>query len=148
MQREAAVIGGEGNGGVIYPRINFARDSLVGMALILHMLAERKASLSEILAELPRLVMVKEKLTCPSNKIPEVLKMVRETYSSSEIDLRDGVKVHLPNGWLHVRGSNTEPIIRLTAEAATEAEVRSIKDSIFEAIRRLINDDGLTDQDA
>jgi phosphomannomutase len=140
MQREAAVIGGEGNGGVIYPRINFARDSLVGMALTLHMLAERDVSLSEILAGLPRLVMIKEKLPCPSNKIPEVLKMVRERYSDSKLDLRDGVKVHLPNGWLHVRGSNTEPIIRLTAEAATDEEVRSIKDSIFEGVRRLIND--------
>jgi phosphomannomutase len=139
MQREAAVIGGEGNGGVIYPRINFARDSLVGMALILHMLAERAASLSQILAELPRLIMLKEKLTCPSNKIPEVLKMVREKYSEFKLDLRDGVKVHLPNGWLHVRGSNTEPIIRLTAEAPTESEVQAIKNSIFESIRRLIN---------
>ncbi|HEY6248299.1 MAG TPA: phosphoglucosamine mutase [Pyrinomonadaceae bacterium] len=139
MQREAAVIGGEGNGGVIYPRINFARDSLVGMALTLHMLAERYVSLSEILAGLPRLVMIKEKLPCPSNKIPEVLKMVREKYSDSKLDLRDGVKVFLPNGWLHVRGSNTEPIIRLTAEAATDEEVRSIKDSIFEGVRRLIN---------
>jgi phosphomannomutase len=84
--------------------------------------------------------MIKEKLPCPSNKIPEVLKMVRERYSDSKLDLRDGVKVHLPNGWLHVRGSNTEPIIRLTAEAATDEEVRSIKDSIFEGVRRLIND--------
>src|SRR5262245_47998447 len=139
MQREGAVIGGEGNGGVIYPRINFARDSLVGMALILHMLAEREVALSQILAELPRLVMIKEKLTCPSHKIPEVLRMVRETYANSELDLRDGVKVNLPNGWLHVRGSNTEPIIRVTAEAATEAEVQSIKDYIFEAISELIN---------
>ena len=138
MQREHAVIGGEGNGGVIYPRINFARDSLVGMALVLHMLADRAQSLSEILGELPRLVMIKEKLACPSNKIPEVLKMVRRVYANSPFDLRDGVKVLLPNGWLHVRGSNTEPIIRLSAEAGTEPEVRALRDSVFDLMRQLI----------
>ena len=139
MQRESAVIGGEGNGGVIYPRINFARDSLVGMALILHMLADREVPLTGILAELPRLVMIKEKLSCPSHKIPEVLKMVRRVYANSPLDLEDGVKVLLDNGWLHVRGSNTEPIIRLSAEAGTEEEVRSIRDSVFDLIRQTIN---------
>lgn len=139
MQRENAVIGGEGNGGVIYPRINFARDSLVGMALVLHLLAERGTSLSKILQELPSLHMIKDKLICPSHKIGEVLKMVRSYYAGSPMDLSDGVKVTLPNGWLHVRGSNTEPIIRLSAEAASEAEVRTIRDSVFESIRELIN---------
>lgn len=139
MQRESAVIGGEGNGGVIYPRINFARDSLVGMALILHMLADREVPLTSILAELPRLVMIKEKLSCPSHKIPEVLKMVRRVYANSPLDLEDGVKVLLNNGWLHVRGSNTEPIIRLSAEAGTEEEVHSIRDSVFDLIRQTID---------
>ena len=139
MQRENAVIGGEGNGGVIYPRINFARDSLVGMALVLHLLAERGVSLSKILQELPSLFMLKEKLTCPSHKIGEVLKMVRKTYADSPIDLTDGVKVILPNGWLHVRGSNTEPIIRLSAEATSENEVRQIRDSVFESMREIIS---------
>ena len=138
MQRESAVIGGEGNGGVIYPRINFARDSLVGMALVLHMLADRGQSLSVILAGLPRLVMIKEKLPCPSHKIPDVLKMVRHVYENSPVDLRDGVKVLLDNGWLHVRGSNTEPIIRLSAEAGTEEEVRALRDSVFDLMRQLI----------
>jgi phosphomannomutase len=141
MQREAAVIGGEGNGGVIYPRINFARDSLVGMALILHMLADREVPLTSILAELPRLVMIKEKLSCPSQKIPEVLKMVRQVYANAPMDLEDGVKVLFPNGWLHVRGSNTEPIIRLSAEAETEDEVHSIRDSVFDLIKQLIGTD-------
>lgn len=139
MQRENAVIGGEGNGGVIYPRINFARDSLVGMALVLHLLAERGVSLSKILQELPSLYMIKDKLTCPSHKIGEVLKMVRSFYAGSPMDLSDGVKVTLPNGWLHVRGSNTEPIIRLSAEAPSEAEVQTIRDSVFESIRELIS---------
>jgi phosphomannomutase len=139
MQREGAVIGGEGNGGVIYPRINFARDSLVGMALILHLLADRRVALSEILQEIPKLILIKEKLACPSHKIPEVLKMIRQVYADSPTDLADGVKVILPHGWLHVRGSNTEPIIRLTAEAQTEEEAISLRDSVFELMRRLID---------
>ncbi|MBA2705221.1 MAG: phosphoglucosamine mutase [Blastocatellia bacterium] len=139
MQREGAVIGGEGNGGVIYPRVNFARDSLVGMALVLHLLADRGRSVSEILRELPRLYMIKEKLPCPSHKIGEVLKMVRQVYADSPVDLTDGVKVILPHGWLHVRGSNTEPIIRLSAEADTPEQVRLISDSVFGLTRQLIN---------
>lgn len=138
MQREGAVIGGEGNGGVIYPRVNFARDSLVGMALILHLLADRGSSLSEILKELPRFHMIKEKLRCPSSKIGEVVKMVRQIYKDSPVDLTDGVKVTLPQGWLHVRGSNTEPIIRLSAEATTPDQVRLISDSVFGLMRELI----------
>src|SRR6185436_2295831 len=112
MQQTSAVIGGEGNGGVIYPRINFCRDSQVGMALILHLLAETGKTVSQLLAELPRYKMVKEKLDCPSNKIGAVLKLIRQNYADYPQDLRDGVKVTLPQGWLHVRGSNTEPIIR------------------------------------
>jgi len=139
MQREGAVIGGEGNGGVIYPRINFARDSLVGMALILHLLADREQPLSEILHGLPRFYMIKEKLPCPSQKIGEVLKMVRRVYASSPLDLTDGVKVILPHGWLHVRGSNTEPIIRLAAEADTPENVRSISESVFGLMREIVS---------
>lgn len=139
MQSENAIIGGEGNGGVIYPRINFARDSLVGMALILHLIAKQERSLSQILAELPRLFIIKEKVVCPSHKIKDVLQLIRQVYSGAPIDLTDGVKVILPNGWLHVRGSNTEPIIRLSAEADTEAHAREISDSVFGLVKELIN---------
>jgi phosphoglucosamine mutase len=138
MQREGAVIGGEGNGGVIYPRINFARDSLVGMALILHLLASQERPLSEILSELPRLHMVKEKVICPSHKIGEVLKLIREVHAGAPMDLTDGVKVSLPHGWLHVRGSNTEPIIRVSAEAETEEQVRQITESVFGLIKERV----------
>ena len=138
MQREGAVIGGEGNGGVIYPRINFARDSLVGMALILHLVAERGRKLSEILAELPRRWIMKEKLVCPSHKIGEVLKTIRHVYAGYSLDLTDGVKVSLGDEWFHVRGSNTEPIIRLAAEAETEEEARRISAPVFELIQKCI----------
>jgi len=138
MRAERAVIGGEGNGGVIYPSINFARDSQVGMALILHLLAGSGKSVSDLVAELPRFCMVKEKLTCPSNKIPDVLRMVKREYTDLPMDTRDGVKVILPNGWFHVRGSNTEPIVRVVAEARSEGEVRQIVQDVFGRVARVV----------
>jgi phosphomannomutase len=130
MERQHAVIGGEGNGGVIYPRINFARDSLVGMALVLHLLAETGRTISELVADLPRSFMVKEKVACRSDRIRSVLKMVRNEYSDSPMDLRDGVRVTTPDGWFLVRGSNTEPIIRLVAEAEDEERARRMIEDV------------------
>ncbi|HST50459.1 MAG TPA: phosphoglucosamine mutase [Pyrinomonadaceae bacterium] len=124
MQRRGAVVGGEGNGGVIYPRVNFARDSLVGMALVLHLLASTHRTVSDLIEELPRSFMLKEKLACRSDRIGRVLKAVRSRYAGLPQDLRDGVKVSTPGGWLLVRGSNTEPIIRLVAEGETEEDAR------------------------
>lgn len=126
MLRERAVIGGEGNGGVIYPLINFARDSLVGIGLVLHLLAESGRSLSQLEAALPPLHMIKQQLDCPSHQMPMVLKRLRAAYAGSPIDLQDGVKVTLADGWFQVRGSNTEPIVRLVAEARTAARVEEI----------------------
>jgi phosphomannomutase len=138
MQRENAVIGGEGNGGVIYPRINFARDSLVGMALVLHLIAETGQTITEIVNSLPAFSMIKEKLACPSHKISAVLKMLRQEYGSYQIDVRDGVKVVLPSGWFLVRGSNTEPIIRVIAEAATETTAREIVADVYRKVKACI----------
>ncbi|MDX2044859.1 MAG: phosphoglucosamine mutase [Acidobacteriota bacterium] len=138
MKSVGAVIGGEGNGGVIYPKINFCRDSHVGMALILHLLAETGQSVSGLLNDLPRYAMIKEKLECPSDKIADVLKMIRSDFAAEQLDLRDGVKVSFADGWLHVRGSNTEPIIRLIAEARNETRAREILNSVFEKVERLL----------
>src|SRR6266480_3023401 len=131
MQKENAVIGGEGNGGVIYPRINFARDSLTGMALILHFLAETGQTITDLLNDFPRFSMIKQKLVCPSHKISAVLRMLHREYSGYPMDVRDGIKVTLPGGWFLVRGSNTEPIIRVTAEAQQEIDAREIVESVY-----------------
>ncbi|HEV8431419.1 MAG TPA: phosphoglucosamine mutase [Pyrinomonadaceae bacterium] len=131
MQQHHAVIGGEGNGGVIYPRINFARDSLVGIALVLHLLAESGKSVTELLEDIPRYTIVKEKMTCPSDRIPKVLRLVRQEFSQFPMDTRDGVKVILPDGWLLVRGSNTEPIIRVVAEAKNEGRAKAIVSDVI-----------------
>ncbi len=138
MQKQSAVIGGEGNGGVIYPRLNFARDSLVGMALILHLLAETGQTISELVSTLPRFVVIKEKLVCPSDKIPAVLRVLRHEYAAYPMDLRDGVKVSLPDGWFLVRGSNTEPIIRVIAESKREADARAIIDRVYSQVQKCI----------
>ena len=138
MRIEKAVIGGEGNGGVIYPRINFARDSQVGMALILHLLASSGKTVSALMAELPHYRMAKEKLTCPSGKIPDVLRMVKHDYAHLPMDTRDGVKVTLADGWFHVRGSNTEPIVRVVAEASSDQAVRQIIDEVFGRVARIV----------
>lgn len=139
MQKQNAVIGGEGNGGVIYPRVNFARDSLVGMALILHLLAQQSQSIGELLNDFPHYAMVKEKLICPSDKLAAVSKMLRQAYADYPIDARDGTKVTLPNGWFLVRGSNTEPVIRVVGEARTEDEVREIVASVRGKVEACIN---------
>lgn len=140
MRKQRAVIGGEGNGGVIYPRINFARDSLVGMALILHLLAQKEQTVSKLLETLPRYTIVKEKLACPSKKLPGVLKMLRQEYSNFPIDARDGIKVTLPEKWFLVRASNTEPVIRVVAEAKSETEARDIVSSVRRKVERFIKE--------
>lgn len=138
MQKQHAIIGGEGNGGVIYPRINFARDSLVGMGLVLHLLAETGQTVSQIVESLPRFSIIKEKLACPSHKISTTLRMLRDEYIDYKMDLRDGVKVMLPDGWFLVRGSNTEPIIRVTAEASNEADAKKIVSEIYSKVQQCL----------
>lgn len=135
MQRYTAVVGGEGNGGVIYPPINFARDSLVAMALVLHLLAESGRSVSDLVRELPDLWMVKRQLAFPSHRIGEMLARLKREYSSYPTDARDGIKVTLPSGWFIVRGSNTEPVVRVVAEATTEQIAADLATEICKRIQ-------------
>ena len=139
MKRQNAVIGGEGNGGVIYPRINFARDSLVAMALVLHLLVARRQGVSALLGGLPRRAMIKEKVTCPSAKIGAVLRTVREIYAGAPMDTRDGVKVVLSDGWFLIRGSNTEPVIRIVAEAGDSNRAKEIVTTVYDQVRSMID---------
>jgi phosphomannomutase len=140
MRREGAVLGGEGNGGVIYPAINFGRDSLVGIALVLHLLADADKPLSALVAALPAASMVKAQARCPSHRVAEVLRRVREAYAPYPADLRDGVKVVVDEAWFHVRGSNTEPVIRLVAEAPDDRTVAALADDVFAVVARTIAD--------
>jgi phosphomannomutase len=135
MQRYKAVIGGEGNGGVIYPPINFARDSMVGMALILHLLAQSGRTVSQLVGELPAFFMIKKQLPFPSHRIGEMLSRLKREYAAYPIDVRDGIKVILPEGWFIVRGSNTEPVVRVVAEAPSEAAATRLSSALLEKLQ-------------
>lgn len=130
MVRVGAVIGGEGNGGVVYPRVNFARDSLVAMTLSLHLLARTGRRVSEIVDGLPRFEIARAEIRCPSQRIPELLRRIARDYPPADVSLIDGVKVSVEGGWFLARGSNTEPVLRLVAEAATAGEARGILDRV------------------
>jgi len=123
---EGCVLGGEGNGGVIYPTLHPGRDALVGIAMILQSMAEKDLSLSTMVGELPPVVMVKEKFAADDVPAGDELKKVLESLGEGAIDDRDGYKWTGPNAWVHVRSSNTEPVVRIIAEAATEDAARAL----------------------
>jgi phosphomannomutase len=139
MLRHKAVIGGEGNGGVIYPAVNFARDSLVGMGLILHLLVASGRPVSELAASLPRGEMVKMQFPCPSQRLAEILRKARQHYGAFPMDVRDGVKVMRPDGWFLLRGSNTEPVLRVVAEGPDEAAARALAESARDQVMRWLS---------
>ena len=129
MVQANCVFGGEGYGGVMDPRVVIVRDSFVGMGLMLNYLAETGKTVSALAGELPRYEMIKEKLPCPSGSAEKVLRAVRAALGSrpaARINEEDGIRVDLPDGWVHVRPSNTEPIIRITAEGDPGGPARSI----------------------
>jgi phosphomannomutase len=122
-----APVGGEGNGGVIYPAVGWGRDSLVGMVSALAFLAESKRTVSEIISTYPHYILVREKIALQDPKdVQQFLSKMKEKFKQYPIDTQDGVKVMLDQAWLHVRASNTEPIIRFFAEAKTEQEARTL----------------------
>jgi phosphomannomutase len=127
-----AVFGGEGNGGVIWPEIGYVRDSYVGIILILEMLAITGKKLSELVAEIPKYEIVKDKIEVSSRKeVEQYLEKVKMVFSEFSRDETDGIKVNFDNGWLHVRASNTEPIVRFFAEAPTKEQAQHWIDTIL-----------------
>ncbi|KPJ72645.1 MAG: hypothetical protein AMS14_07400, partial [Planctomycetes bacterium DG_20] len=119
------VIGGEGNGGVIDPRVVPVRDSLVGAGLVLEMMAARSRLLSELCAELPVYTMVKDKVPLGGTEPETVFEAARRRFSDARLDERDGLYLAWDDGWLHVRASNTEPILRIIAEAREAATAQA-----------------------
>ena len=121
-----AIIGGEGNGGVIYPKINTARDSLVGITLILELMAERNKKISEIVAQLPKYVMKKEKFNLPGD-VSNLYTTLKGKFPETNQDELDGLRLDFPDGsWAHIRPSNTEPVVRIFGEAKTEERVNTM----------------------
>lgn len=138
MLRRDAVVGGEGNGGVIVPAVNPCRDGFVGMAVILDALAAEGETLSEMRGRLPELFMVKVKLPCRPRDVQSFLRLLRRLYQEESPDLTDGVKITWPDRWLHVRGSNTEPILRLVAEAEQRDQAADLISRTLDYLRPAI----------
>jgi len=135
MKEENCIIGGEGNGGVIYPALHCGRDALVGIAFFLSHLAKSGKTCSDLRKRYPTYEMVKNKIALDSETdIDEVLRKLEERYAGERTNRVDGLKIDFENGWIHLRKSNTEPIIRIYAEAETKAEAESM---IGELIRTI-----------
>lgn len=138
MKEIGAKIGGEGNGGIIYPELHYGRDSLVGIALFLSHLAEKDMKLSELRASYPAYFMGKKKIDLqPGIDVDAILKKVQEKYAHEEISTVDGVKIDFPAEWVHLRKSNTEPIIRIYTEAPTQEQADALADRFIEELKAL-----------
>lgn len=138
MKETGAIIGGEGNGGVIYPEIHYGRDALVGIALFLTLMAKSGKRVSEIKASLPQYQIAKNKIELtPDIDVDAILEAVKKTFASEEINDIDGVKIDFSDSWVHLRKSNTEPIIRIYSEAATMEEADRLAQRIKDVINSL-----------
>jgi len=139
MKAENAVIGGEGNGGVIYPASHYGRDSLVGIALFLSHLAEKQMSVTELKNSYPSYTISKNKIELtPSIDVDNVLASIAEKYAHKEVDTTDGVKIYIGKEWVHLRKSNTEPIIRIYSESQDLSAANELAERIISEIKALI----------
>ena len=139
MKANNAVIGGEGNGGIIYPELHYGRDSLVGIALFLTYLAKTGKKCSDLRSQYPEYVIAKKKMQLtPEINVDNILKSIKEKFKDQEIIDIDGVKIEFDHGWVHLRKSNTEPIIRIYAESRDLNSANELADQIINEIKFLI----------
>ncbi len=140
MKKNNAVIGGEGNGGIIYPELHYGRDALVGVALFLSLLAEKKMNVSELRASYPNYFMSKKKIQLtPELDVDAVLSAMESKYTHENLTTIDGVKIDFSDSWVHLRKSNTEPIIRIYTEAPSQSEADTLADRIIGEIKDIAN---------
>jgi len=139
MKKNNAIIGGEGNGGIIYPELHYGRDAIVGVALFLTYLAEKKCKVSELRASYPQYFMSKNKIELtPSINVDRLLEKMIQKYSSENITTIDGVKIDFSENWVHLRKSNTEPIIRIYTEAKTQQIADELAEKMIVDIQSMI----------
>ena len=139
MKEVNAVIGGEGNGGIIYPELHYGRDSLVGIALFLSHLAHEQKSLSELRDSYPKYTISKNKIELtPEINVDDVLVKMAQKYAKEEVDTTDGVKIYIGKEWVHLRKSNTEPIIRIYSESKSAESADALAERIIADIKSLI----------
>lgn len=135
MKDISAVIGGEGNGGVIYPALHYGRDALVGVALFLTLIAKSRQKVSELRKLYPEYQIVKKKITLDgSTDVDGILQRIKEEYKKEKVTDIDGVKIDFPEGWVHLRKSNTEPIMRIYSEAKSYEEAEKLANTIIKKI--------------
>ena len=135
MKAVQAVIGGEGNGGVIYPASHYGRDALVGIALFLSNLAHKGCKVSELRATYPNYCIAKNRIDLtPSTNIDAILERIKELFKNEQVNDIDGVKIDFPDKWVHLRKSNTEPIIRVYSEAATMEEADALGKQLMQVV--------------
>jgi len=140
MKVNNAIIGGEGNGGIIYPELHYGRDSLVGVALFLSLLAEKRMKISELRDTYPSYFMSKKKIQLtPNLDVDAILKTMESKYANENITTIDGVKIDFSESWAHLRKSNTEPIIRIYTEAKSQTEAHALADKIIAEIKEIAN---------
>ena len=139
MKANKAVIGGEGNGGVIFPDLHYGRDALVGIALFLTLLAKSGKSCSELRATYPNYFISKNKIELtPKINVDEILKQIKSKYKDQPVNDVDGVKIEFDKQWVHLRKSNTEPIIRIYSESNSLANANALAEKIIADIKSLI----------
>jgi phosphomannomutase len=126
MRQIGAVIGGEGNGGVIDPRVGWVRDPFIGMGLILSLMAETGKKLSQLVSDLPHYAIVKDKYTADRERLPKLFDKLTAHWPGTTVNREDGLRLDWPDRWLHVRPSNTEPIVRVIAEAPQMAQAQQL----------------------
>ncbi|WP_242134705.1 phosphoglucosamine mutase [Aestuariivivens marinum] len=140
MKQNKVVIGGEGNGGIIYPELHYGRDALVGIALFLSLLADKKMSVSELRKTYPNYFMSKKKIELtPDLDVDAILKEIEARYQNEQINTIDGVKIDFAESWVHLRKSNTEPIIRIYTEAKSQCEADALANKIINEIKEVAN---------
>ena len=138
MKKNNAIIGGEGNGGIIYPELHYGRDSLVGVALFLTHLANKKMTVSALRASYPEYYMSKNKIELtPQIDVDAILIAMAEKYKNEDITTIDGVKIDFAENWVHLRKSNTEPIIRIYTEAASQEKADALAERIIKEIKAI-----------
>jgi len=139
MLAHGAVFGGEGNGGPIDPRVGYVRDSFVGMAQLLDAMAARELPISQLADELPRYEIHKTKVSLPREKIPPALAALEKHFAEATADHTDGLRLDWPGKWLLMRASNTEPIVRVIAEAGTLKESKRLCEEAGQAVLKITN---------
>jgi phosphomannomutase len=136
IRQLGAVIGGEGNGGVIDPRVGFVRDPFIGMGLVLNLMADTGRKLSELADDLPRYVIVKDKYPVDRNRLPRLFADLPARWPEAKLNKLDGLRLDWPDRWVHIRPSNTEPVVRVIAEAPRAEDAASLSREVGDRLQR------------